>query len=202
MSKFVTRQQMEAESPGIYDVFPAQFRDRIPADVFASPQNAMIFRNGFDVMPGMVTEMFGRLKYTDGTNWPMWKLLAAFYLVEAKVGRNSVKLTGEKIYSTMPWPPQVRSLADALRFTETAYFESHLRSPKDVAGCWRVESEGKGSMVLADDTPYPCFVNEGVVAGICRAFAKQNPSYKLVQADKAKRAGGTVTRYEVTFAPA
>jgi hypothetical protein len=200
MTRFVTRQAMESESPGVYDALPAQFRDKLPAEVFASPQNAMIFRNGFDVFPGMVNDLFEQLNYVEGTKWPMWKLVACFYLVEVRIGKNSVKHTGEKIYSTMPWPPEVRSVADALRFTDTAYFESHLRAPRSVAGCWRVESESPTRLLLADDTPYPCCLNEGVIAGICRAFARQNPVYKIVEPARAKRAGGTVTRYEVVFA--
>ena len=99
----------------------------------------------------------------------------------------------------MPWPPQVQSIADALRFVETAYFESHLRAPKERAGGWSVESDRPGVMTLADATPYPCMVNEGVIAGICVAFSKQKPSYRILE--QPKREGGLVTRYEVSYRP-
>src|SRR4051812_16804001 len=101
MTRFVTRETMESESPGVYASLPTQFRDRLPEEVSASPQNAMIFRNGFGFMPAMVDDMFARLRYVDGTNWPMWKLVACFYMVEVRIGKNSVKHAGEKIYSTM-----------------------------------------------------------------------------------------------------
>ncbi|UQA55556.1 hypothetical protein [Polyangium aurulentum] len=192
---------MESECPGVYEQLPRQFRDKLPARVQASPQNASIFRAGFDFFPGLITDLFNRLKYVEGTVWPMWKLVAAFYLVEARIGESAVKHAGEKIYSTMSWPPHLRTVADALRFTETAYFESHLRAPRWLAGCWRVEHETPTRMVLADDTPYPCRVNEGVVAGISRAFARHKPRYRILDPDQAKRAGGTVTRYEITFTP-
>jgi hypothetical protein len=130
MIKYVTRQAMEAECPGAYDAIPKQFRDKLPAEVTASPQNAMIFRNGFDVFPGLVDELFKRVRYVDGSDWPMWKLVASFYLLEVRIGKSVAMRAGEKIYSTMPWPPQVVTIADALRFTETAYFESHMRAPK------------------------------------------------------------------------
>ncbi len=202
MVKYVTKAAMEAEAPGVYEVLPAVFRDRLPADVTASSQNTMIFRNGFDVAPRLVDDLFSRLKYKDGADWPMWKLVAAFYLVEVRIGKNSVRQSGERIYSTMPWPPEVRSLADALRFTDTAYFESHNRAPRSVAGCWRVDEATASRMVLTDDTPYPCYVNEGVIAGICRAFQRQHPVYTILDPDKAKRNGGTTTRYEVVFTAA
>lgn len=199
MVAHVTRDTMESVAPGVFEAIAPQFRSRLPAGLVASPQNAMIFRASFGVTPRLVDDLFARLGYVDGTEWPMWKLVAAFYLVEKRIGPNSVRLAGERIYSTMPWPPEVRSIADALRFTEVAYFESHNRAPKDLAGCWRVELESATKIVLADDTPYPCFVNEGVVAGICRAFARQHPVYRVLEPTTAKRAGGAVTRYEVTF---
>ncbi|AUX47985.1 uncharacterized protein SOCE26_095110 [Sorangium cellulosum] len=198
----VTRQEMESLHPGVYAALPLQFRDRLPARVRASPQNAKIFRAGFDILPGLVTDLFDRLRYVEGTEWPMWKLVAAFYLVQARIGASAAQHAGEKIYSTMPWPSQVSTVADALRFTETAYFESHLKAPRWLAGCWRVVRETPTSIVLDDDTPYPCHVNEGVIAGIARVFSRRRPRYRILDAAGAKRAGGTVTRYEIEFLPA
>jgi hypothetical protein len=192
---------MEAEAPGVYKVLPEQFRDRLPADVYASPQNAQIFRATFGAMPRVVDELFAMLRYTERTKWPMWKLVAAFYLVQVRIGESTVRQAGERIYSTMQWPPEVHSIADALRHIDSAYFESHLRAPRMTAGCWLVEREGPSQMVIADETPYPCHVNEGVVAGICRAFMRQRPVYRLVEPLKAKRAGGLVTRYQIDFVP-
>lgn len=202
MSGFVTRAEMDAVSREIYPLLPEQYRDALAREVKASPQNAEIFRATFNFMPSLVDDLFEQVQYTPGSEWPLWKLVAAFYLVEKRVGPNTVRKAGERIYSTMPWPPQVRSIADALRFTETAYFESHLRAPKERAGGWRVESEKPGATVLVDETPYPCNVNEGVVAGICVAFARQKPSYSILDPERAKRAGGAVTRYEVLYQPA
>lgn len=201
MSRFVSRAEMDAISPEIYRQLPEQYRDALAAEVKASAQNAEIFRATFSFQPSLVDELFAQVKYTPGSDWPLWKLVAAFYLVEKRIGPNLVRKAGERIYSTMPWPPQVQSIADALRFTEVAYFESHLRAPKERAGGWRVESEKPGLTVLCDETPYPCNVNEGVVAGICVAFANQKPSYRILEPERAKRSGGSSTRYEVTYLP-
>jgi hypothetical protein len=203
MGTFVTEREMSALSPEIYEILPLQFRDQLPtAEVKASAQNSEIFRATFSFDPNLVDALFNQLGYEDGSEWPMWKLVACFYLIEKRIGPNTVRKAGERIYSTMPWPPQVASLADALRFTELAYFESHLRAAKERTGCWRVELEKPGLTILCDDTPYPCNVNEGVVSGICVAFSKQKPSYRLLEPEKAKRAGGLITRYEVTYEPA
>jgi hypothetical protein len=92
---YVPRRTIDAQSPGVYEVIPPQFRDRLPADVTCSPQNSMIFRNGFGFLKGFVDETFARLQYKEGEPWPMWKLVSAFYLVEAKVGRNTLRHVGE-----------------------------------------------------------------------------------------------------------
>ena len=199
---YVTEAEMSAVSREIYPLLPAQFRDLLPSEVLASPQNAEIFRATLSFNPQRVDELFAQVKYTPGTEWPMWKLVAAFYLVEKRIGPNTVRKAGERIYGTMPWPPEVKSIADALRFTHVAFFESHLRAPVERSGQWRVESEEPGVTILVDETPYPCNVNEGVVAGICVAFSKQNPSYRILDPDRSKRSGGMVTRYEVVYKPA
>lgn len=201
MATYLTRDEVEAISPGSYELLPAQFRDRLPAGAFASPQNAAIFRATFAAVPDMVDDLFGQLGYVEGTNWPMAKLVLAFYLIEAKIGSSGVFAAGREIYSSMPWPPQVKNIADALRFTVVAYADSHLDAPAEVVGCWRVESEEPGRTVLVDDTPYPCQVNEGVVAGICAAFSACVPRYEVLDPGNAKRAGGLVTRYEVKYRP-
>lgn len=199
---YVTAAEMNAVSREIYPLLPEQFRDTLPSEVVASAQNTDIFRATLSFNPRTLDELFAQVVYTPGADWPMWKLVAAFYLVEKRIGPNTVRKAGERIYGTMPWPPAVRSIADALRFTEVAYFESHLRAPKERAGRWRVEEERPGLTILADENPYPCNVNEGVVAGICVAFAKQNPSYRILDPERSKRAGGLTTRYEVVFKPA
>jgi hypothetical protein len=199
MSRYVTRAAMEAQAPGVYDLLPAEVRDRLPADVWASPRNAVIFRASFDAMPRLVDNLFAELRYVDRTQWPMWKLVAAFYLIERRIGQTTVRQAGERIYASMPWPAEVRSIAGALRHIDSAYNESHLQAPRSAAGGWRVELESPSRMVVVDETPYPCHANEGVIAGICRAFAHQRPAYLILDPDTAKRAGGTMTRYQVDF---
>lgn len=202
MTRFVTRREMDAVSVGVYDALPAQVRDRLPAEVMASAQNSEVFRATFDVLPRLVDGLFARLQQVEGQPWPMWKLVAAFYLIEAQIGTSSVMQAGERIYSTMPWPPAVKTIADALRFTQGAYLDSHLQASPSLIGGWRVESEGPARMVLVDETLYPCHFSEGVLAGICRKFTRQKPRYRLIDSHTSRRAGGSSTRYEISYQPA
>lgn len=197
----MTAEELNAAVPGLSQAIAPQFRERLDRHALASPQNAEIFRATFASVPNVVDTLFHRLGYVEGTEWPMWKLVGAFYLMEQELGPATVLDAGRKIYATMPWPAGVRSVADALRFTTIAYTASHLLSPSEIVGCWRVELEEPGHTILVDDTPYPCFVNEGVVAGICQAFARQNPRYEVAEPPPAKRNGGLRTRYSVRYTP-
>src|SRR3954468_11028366 len=112
MPSFVTHAEMNAVSRDIYPLLPAQFRDQLAKETQASSQNSEIFRATFSFDPSLVDGLFQQLGY-DGGTWPMWKLVAAFYMVEKRIGPNTVRKAGERIYSTMPWPPHVKQVADA-----------------------------------------------------------------------------------------
>lgn len=202
MRKLVTRAEMDAVSKDIYPLLPAQFRDSLPADIKVSGQTTRVFRGALQVLPRTVNELFALMKYRDGADWQLWKLLATLYMIEKRVGPNSVRTAGEHIYSTMPWPPGVQSIADALRFVQVAYVSAHMQATAEACGCWRVRSETPTRMELEDATPYPCSFCEGIVAGICSTFSRQRPAYIVAEPDTAKRHGGLSTLYEIRYDPA
>lgn len=199
MRKLVSRAEMDAVSKDIYPLLPVQFRDALPADVKVSGQTTRVFRGALQVMPRVVNELFTLMKYVDGTDWQLWKLLATLYMIEKRIGPNSVRTAGEHIYSTMPWPPSVQSIQDALRFVQDAYLHAHMQAPPEAIGCWRVRSELPGRMELEDATPYPCGFCEGVVAGICTTFSRQRPTFALAEPEASKRAGGPTTLYDIRY---
>jgi hypothetical protein len=199
MPILVTRAEMDAVSKDIYPVLPAQFRDVLSADTKVSSQTTRVFRGALQVMPRVVNELFALMKYVEGSDWLMWKLLATLYMIEKRIGPNSVRTAGEHIYTTMPWPPVVKSIEDALRFVQAAYLDAHMQAAPEVIGCWRVQAEQRGRMALVDATPYPCGFGEGVVAGICTTFYRQRPTYMLADPNAAKRAGSLTTLYDIRY---
>jgi hypothetical protein len=199
MGKLVTRAEMDVVSKDIYPLLPTQFRDALPADVKVSSQTTKVFRGALQIMPRVVNELFALMKYVEGTDWQLWKLLATLYMIEKRIGPNSVRTAGEHIYSTMPWPPSVQSIEEALRFVQAAYLHAHAPAPAEVIGSWIVRAEQPGRMELEDATPYPCHFCEGVVAGICSTFSRQRPTYALSEHEPSKRAGALITRYDIRY---
>jgi hypothetical protein len=200
MSQFVGRKEIEAYGKEVYEALPLAFRDRLPAGFKAQAQNAEIFRRAFQTLDSQVNKLFSQLGYQEGEPWDQWKLIAAFYLVEQKIGKNAAIAVGTKIFSTMPWPPQIQGLEDALEGIEGAYRASHEASFELIGG-WPVLEKRSGYMKIANATPYPCYLEEGTLAGVCAGFPAQHPSYQLLSKPTPKREGGTQTVYEVKFLP-
>jgi hypothetical protein len=198
--QFVTRKEMESFGREVYEALPPQFRDRLPAGATAHPQNAEIFRRAFQSMDSHVDRLFSQLGYQEGQRWDQWKLLAAFYLVEKKIGKHASTAVGTKIFETMPWPPSVTCLEDALLGIEHAYRASHDASFAEIGG-WPVLEQRPGYLKIANATPYPCHLEEGTLAGVCAGFKAQRPTYQLLSSPKPKREGGVESVYEVKFLP-
>lgn len=198
---FLTRDEIEAEVPGLYEVIPPQFRDRMPRGAMARAQNTEILTHGFAFLTSFVEKTFARLHYTKGQDWPFFKLVGAFYLVEQEVGTEAVRRVGTEIFRRMPWPPDVHDGFDAIRGIEGAYRASHYNTTFETAGGWPVHVDEPGRIVIENATPYPCFLEEGTIAGVCDAFPGDRLRYRLLADRGSKRDGATSTFYEVTVDP-
>ncbi len=200
MSQFVARTEIEAYGREVYEALPISVRDRLPAGFKAHAQNAEIFRRAFQALDSQVSRLFSQLGYREGEPWEQWKLIAAFYLVEQRIGKTASISVGTKIFGTMPWPPHIRCLEDALEGIEAAYRASHEASFELIGG-WPVLEKRAGHMKIANATPYPCYLEEGTIAGVCAGFRAQHASYQILPKPVPKRDGGTQTVYEVKFLP-
>lgn len=196
---FLSPTEIEAQVPGLLSLLPDALRSKIPANVRVSPQNTMVIRNGFGFLQRFIDDLFDRLDYVEGQQWSMVKLLGAFYFIEKEIGRAAVKRVGSEIFKTMPWPPHVQNVEDALCGIDAAYRSSHLDAPFELSGGWPVREQSPGRLLIENATPYPCFLEEGTIAGVCAAFPRDHAQYKLLSSPLPKREGGATTLYEVTY---
>ncbi len=196
---YVSEDEIRRYGDDVYLAISAQFRGRLAAGVKAHPQNAAIFRRAFANLDSQVDRLFDRLDYREGEPWEQWKLMAAFYLVEVQIGKNASTMVGTKIFETMPWPPSVRCLEDALKGIDGAYRASHHGAASKLIGGWPVLENRPGFIRIACATPYPCHMEEGTIAGVCSAFREQRPTYELLSDPPPKRDGGLQTLFEVRF---
>lgn len=201
---FVTRTEIDAVWPEAYSLIPAQVRDRIPANVLAAAENSLTFRKGFSFLQSFVDQMFADLQYVEGEPWPMWKLISAHSMVEAKVGHETVKRVGATIFSTIPWPKSVTTIQKAVRELDVAYCNSHSHSrasepSRRAIGGWSIEREENSRIFLTTSTLYGDSIDEGVVDGLCQAFQSQSAKYVFPPGGPRKRDGATTTKYILSF---
>jgi hypothetical protein len=189
---FVGRDQLEAV--GAWEYLPESVRSRLPVGLYASSQNTMIFRRGFSFLQSFVDALFQRLGHVEGERWEQWKLLAAFYAVEKEVGPVTCTRVGREIFSTMPWPPQVKTAEDALGGLQFAFADSHEHAPTALIGGWPVTERRDDVWIVDNTTLYPCSLEEGTISGVCKAFGA---TCRLLPDPLPKRLGGTTSRFEV-----
>ncbi|AKT38352.1 hypothetical protein [Chondromyces crocatus] len=201
MSIFVTREEIEAIDPLLWKVLPLQIRERLPRSLTASPLNTTVLRRAFTMLRPFLERLFQRLGYEEGEPWPQWKLLAAFYLIQEEVGPATLFKVGRQIYATMPWPPSVRSVTDAVMGLDPAFRAAHHDAPDALIGAWRVVEAVPGRMVIESSTLYPCHLEEGTITGVCDGFSNERPRAALLMNRRPKRDGGRVTSFEVVYNP-
>lgn len=195
--KYVPRSEIEAVAPEAYAAIPAQFRDRIPYGS-AAAKHTELLQKGFGFLQRFLTRLFERLAYQPGEAWPQWKLVAAFYLVEQEVGHETSRRVGHQVFSTMPWTTRVSDLRSALHSMEPTFRTAHDQ-PRAAIGGWPIIDSTRGRVIISSSNPYPCHFEEGVLLGICEAFASEHPSVRLLPTPKPKRLGGLESRFEVTL---
>jgi hypothetical protein len=94
--------------------------------------------------------------------------LSAFETIASKVGPATLKNVGKKIPETAAWPPDVKTIEQALNSIDVAY---HMNHRGGEIGHYVCEKIGERSIRIVADTPYPCDFDLGVVEATARKFA-------------------------------
>lgn len=196
---FVTRAEMDAVDPALWDALPPHLAGRLPARLTATERNTLLLRRAFVVTPDFVDRLLARVGHVEGEPWLLWKLVAAFHLVGREVGPATVLNAGKHVFAAMPRPPGIRGVAGALRALGDTFRAAHHDAPADLAGGFRITADEPGRIVIDDSSLYPCHFGEGTIAGICAAFAAEGATYRLLDEPPPKRAGGAATRFEITY---
>lgn len=161
-------------------------------DIRVRAEAAKLFVAGFDAFPsigrkylarsGMARiEADGELTFPAGSialdDW-----LATFESVLEDVGPNALFAIGKRIIGNPHFPHATPSLDDALREIDVAYHLSHrkggvpmldLATGKMIEGIghYTVDRVGRDRQIrLTSDTPYPCPMEHGIVAGVALQF--------------------------------
>ena len=195
---YVPKSVMDAVFPGAHDLLPEAFRDRIPTLGRAAAANSLVLRAGFTFLQRFVDDLMKRLQHTDGEEWEQWKLLVACYSIQREIGPNALRGVGQKLFTNVP-KPEAKTLGHAIRGIQLSFQEQHGGMSPSLIGGWPIHQDAPGEILVDDPTFYPCALHEGLMAGVCDAFAKHATRYELLEDPQPKRRGGAFTRYAIRY---
>ena len=127
---------------------------------------------------------YGLDKVTDSADswYPQQAWLDTFREIQTAVGPRTMFLIGKKIPESAVFPPQIKTVTDALAAIDVAYHMNHRKNGKPLFdGATGKMTEGIGHYVFkkTDDSsgvvdcqnPYPCQFDMGIVAAMAERFS-------------------------------
>lgn len=124
--------------------------------------------------------------------------LNAFQEIARDVGDPVLRNIGSMIPETAVWPPDVKSIAQALASIDAAYYLNHRNGP---IGHYRFEQTAENAGRFVCDNPYPCAFDLGIIEGTSRKFAPAD-AYPLVEHDATqpcRKNGGGACTYNIMW---
>ena len=94
--------------------------------------------------------------------------LDAFRMISEKIGPATLKAIGNKIPQTALWPPDIKTIEEALASIDVAY---HLNHRGGEIGHYRFEKIRENSGRMFCDNPYPCVFDAGIIKSTAVRFS-------------------------------
>lgn len=139
--------------------------------------------------------------------------LNAFKEISTSIGPNTLYSIGLKIPENAKFPPQINSLADALRAIDVAYHMNHringnvLFDPqtgimREGIGHYLFEKTGEREAKITCINPYPCDFDRGIIEGMAKRFKPADSLFvevRHIDAHPCRKTGAGTCEYKVTW---
>jgi hypothetical protein len=124
--------------------------------------------------------------------------LDAFKEIATKIGPNTLFEIGKKIPESADWPPEIRTIEEALASIDVAYHLNHrkdgevLFNPttgemREGIGHYKFEKTGEREGIMVCENPYPCDFDRGIIYAVARKFKPEGgPFHVIVSHDETK----------------
>ncbi len=87
---------------------------------------------------------------------------------------------GMRIPESAIWPPEVRTIEDALYSIDVAY---HMNHRNGEIGCYRATQVGAREIEVFCENPYPCDFDYGIIYGTARLYLPSNNNLVVINRD-------------------
>lgn len=131
--------------------------------------------------------------------YPMPAVLAAFQRIFELIGPITVRAIGRKVPESAPFPQDIRTLEDAMRSLETAYWMNH-RGDRNI-GHHHYEPVGPRQGRMVNDTPYPCDLDLGIIEAMADRFRPADALWVRIEHDPAscRKRGDRTCTYHLSW---
>ena len=105
---------------------------------------------------------------------------------------------GMKVVDNALFPPEINSIPSVMHSINTAYYMNHRNGE---IGFYRAEDIGERQIKMVAETPYPDFMNYGILYGAARKFQPPDAHLIVRHDDTAPctRTGGSSCTYYISW---
>ncbi|HYO52205.1 hypothetical protein [Archangium sp.] len=157
----------------------------IPTEVEVLGQSIMAMIGGMEILKTRALKILADngIPQLEPQGWyPMRNALTAIRSIEEKIGPVTMRAVGRKIPEHSKFPPDIRTLEDALRSLDKAYQMNHRKQQGGNIGGYHFEAaaEGRGGRMVCDN-PYPCNFDHGIIEALCERFRPKDAMWVRVE---------------------
>ncbi|MFC1669068.1 hypothetical protein ACFL20_01645 [Spirochaetota bacterium] len=145
--------------------------------------------------------------------YPQQKWLDAFKEISEKTGKSTLFEIGKQIPESAKFPPEVRTVEDALKSIDVAYHMNHrntngqpLFNPQTgtmLEGIGHYDYEENANennkAYVTCDNPYPDDFDRGIITAIARKFSGGMVKVEVANENNSRKNGGNKTKYIVSW---
>jgi hypothetical protein len=181
-----------------------QKRIVVPPNVEVLGQSLMPVLGGMELLKNKALRLLAEngIQTLEPLSWyPLRDALAAIHSIHEKIGPSTLRAVGRKAPENVRFPPEVRTLEDALRALDAAYQMNHRGQVGGNIGGYHFEPVSARSARLVCDNPYPCDFDQGVLEALCERFRPKDSVWMRVEhgPQGCRQQGGAVCAYHITW---
>ena len=132
-----------------------------------------------------------------GKWYPQQAWLDAFKEIAKNIGPNTLFQIGKKIPEKADWPPEIKTIEDALASIDIAYHLNHrkggqplfnptTKKMREGIGHYKFEKTGQREARMICENPYPCHFDRGIIFAVANKFKPRDSAMAKVIHDDSK----------------
>lgn len=177
----------------------------IPPNVEVLGQSILAMIGGMELLKARAQRILaenGIAKLEPRAWYSMRNAIAAISSIEEKIGPVTMRAVGRKIPETARFPPELRTLEEALRSLDVAYQMNHRGQHAGNIGGYRYETAavGRGGRMVCDN-PYPCNFDHGIIEALSERFRPKEAVWVRVEhgPQGCRQKGSSACTYQISW---